>query len=197
MTPESYEDKLRRHSFESRLDPLRDAVRQALAAWHQEDELEKNDLSEDFWRAMGNLELVLRSVMRGGEEEVPEVEVTDDRTQDRSLVHVEAPESPLPARRSGAKNVSDPKYQAAFVDEARHSMGQPSKADAEACLGKFVVIEFNDDKPAVRGILTQIIDHPASGLYSPYLMLDDDKKFSFALNSIQSIRRVDDELAHH
>jgi hypothetical protein len=87
LTDESYEDRLRRHSFESRVDPLRDAVRHAVAMWHQEDDLEKNDLSEAFWQAMGQLEAMLISVKRGGEPYVPEVEVTPSQLR---LAHEDA-----------------------------------------------------------------------------------------------------------
>jgi hypothetical protein len=59
-----YERRLDEHSFVHRVDPLRDAVRRAVSAWHQEDSQEKNDLSEEFWSAMGDLEDVLESVKR-------------------------------------------------------------------------------------------------------------------------------------
>jgi len=101
---ENYHDKLRQHSYESRHDPLRDAVHHALALWDREDNLEKNDLSEEFWAAMGRLRSVYQSVRRGEPEEVPDVEVT----YDRSPVPVDVPERPLERRRSGAKNVSAP-----------------------------------------------------------------------------------------
>lgn len=198
---ESYTDRLRRHSSESRVDPLRDAVRRAVALWHQEDELEKNDLSENFWRAMGELEATLESVKRGGEEEVPEVEVTESAFRaahedagERSPLPVEAPEAPLAARRSAAKNVSAPEYQNAFISEARHSMGQPTREDAEALLGRYVVLTFNAEMRGgitqARGHLTSVIDHPASGGYSPYLILDDDKKLTYPLIAVQSIALV-------
>jgi hypothetical protein len=184
VTDKSYQDRLRAHSFESRVDPLRDAVRHALAVWHQEDDQEKNDLSEAFWRAMGELEAVLKSVKRGGEEDVPEVEVADDR----SPTHVEAPQTPVAARRSGAKNVSAPEYQNAFISEARASMGMPLEQEAEAMVGKYVILVFNIDKPPVRGTLTAVTTHP-SGAPS-YLILDDDDHSRYPLNSVQSIKEA-------
>jgi hypothetical protein len=192
---ESYQEKLRRHSYESRVDPLRDAVRHALAVWDREDDQEKNDLSDDFWRAMGQLDSVFRSVKRGGEEDVPEVEVTSSQFRaahedagERSPVHVEAAEMPVAARRSGAKNVSAPEYQTAFISEARASMGQPSVQDAEALLGYVVTLTFNVDKAPVHGMLTSIIQHPASA--PAYLVLDDNTALMYPLNSVQEIRRV-------
>lgn len=201
MTQESYEDKLRRHSYESRIDPLRDAARRLLAVWDAEDDLEKQDLSEELWRAVQGLRTALTSVRRGGEEDVPEVEVTESSFRaahedagERSPLPVESPEMPVAARRSAAKNVSAPEYQNAFISEARHSMGQPTKEDAEALLGRYVVLTFNAEMRGgitqARGHLTQVIDHPASGGYSPYLILDDDKKLTFALIAIQSIAVV-------
>jgi hypothetical protein len=204
---ESYQEKLRRHSSESRVDPLRDAVRRAVALWHQEDELEKNDLSENFWRAMGELEATLKSAKRGGEEDVPEVEVTESAFRaahedagERSPLPVESPQTPVAARRSGAKNVSAPEYQNAFISEARHSMGQPDVQDAEALLGYVVVLIFNAETPRqgstgpltqARGVLTRVMDHPSGGpTNSVYLMLDDDKDAVYPLNSVQEIRRV-------
>ena len=61
---EDYLKNLDKHSFAHRYDPLRDAVRHALAMWDQEDNLEKNDLSEDFWAAMGGLRRVLEATQR-------------------------------------------------------------------------------------------------------------------------------------
>lgn len=198
MTQEDYNEKLRRHSYESRLDPLRDAVRRALAVWHQEDEQEKNDLSEEFWRAMGDLEVTLVSVNRGGdktrnyEQDVPEVEVTD--THDRSSMHVEATQTPVAGRRSAAKNISAPEYQTAFVDEARHSMGQPSKADAEALVDQMVIIEFNDDTSPVQGLLQAVTGHPTQRTYLLVVKVVADPpppgSMFYPLNSVQSIRRA-------
>jgi polysaccharide pyruvyl transferase WcaK-like protein len=61
---DEYHQKLDEHSFVHRVDPLRDAARRAVSVWHQEDNQEKNDLSEEFWSAMGELETVLESVKR-------------------------------------------------------------------------------------------------------------------------------------
>jgi hypothetical protein len=180
MTQESYQDKLRRHSSESRYDPLRDAVRQVLSAWDADDDQEKNDLSESLWQAMGQLEAVFRGTRRGGEEDVPEVEVT----YDRSPLPVEVPETPPEGRRSGAKNLSAPEYQNAFISEARASMGMPSVQEAEALLGRSVTLVFNVDLPPVRGTLTTVT---TSG-NTAYLVLDDDQHLMYPLNSIQEIR---------
>ena len=190
---ENYHDKLRQHSYESRHDPLRDAVHHALALWDREDNLEKNDLSEEFWAAMGRLRSVYQSVRRGEPEEVPDVEVTYDEPQPTlagSLVHVEAPERPLERRRSGAKNVSAPEYQNAFISEARASMGQPSRQDAEALIGHVVKLTFNVDWSPVTGVLTHVKDQHGG---SPYLLLDDYRERAYPLNAIQ---RVEELLDH-
>jgi uncharacterized Zn finger protein (UPF0148 family) len=68
---ESYEEKLDRHSSESRYDPLRDAARRVIAQWDAEDNLERQDLSEDFFAAMSYLRHALMSVRRGGDEANP------------------------------------------------------------------------------------------------------------------------------
>jgi hypothetical protein len=117
------------------------------------------------------------------DDEVPEVEVTSSR----SLVHVAAPERPSERRRSGAKNVSDPHLQNAFISEARASMGQPSLEDCWALVDCFVEIDFNDDQPSVRGILT-LVTQPSHG--PAYVMLDNDTTLMYPLNSIQAIRKV-------
>jgi hypothetical protein len=101
-----------------------------------------------------------------------------------ALVTQEAPQ-----RRPEVKNIASPHLQAAFVDEARVAMGAPSKADAEACMGRYVEIVFNTDEPAVRGHLTRVIDHPSNG-GGVYVMLDEDKKMTYPLNAIQSIKVV-------
>jgi hypothetical protein len=119
---------------------------------------------------------------------VPEVEVT----YDRSLVHVEAPERPLEARRSGAKNLSDPLYQNAFISEARRSMGQPSVEDAQALLGETVTLIFNVDWRPATGKLTDVTTHPAGG--GPSLILDGYRERIYPLNAIQEIRRGPAEL---
>lgn len=61
---EDYLKKLDEHSYVRRYDPLRDAVSHALVTWDQEDNQEKNDLSEDFWAAMGGLREVLEARQR-------------------------------------------------------------------------------------------------------------------------------------
>lgn len=61
---DEYLKKLDEHSHVSRYDPLRDAVRHALAQWAREDEQQKNDLSVEFWSAMGELETVLEAMQR-------------------------------------------------------------------------------------------------------------------------------------
>jgi hypothetical protein len=133
------------------------------------------------------LRRVVEGFRQGSADDVPEVEVTDSRTQDRSLVRVDSPERPLEGRRSAAKNLSAPKYQAAFIEEARAVMGQPSVEMAQRLLGERVRLVFNVDKPSVEGVLTHVVSHPAG----PYLMLDDnDGKVRYPLNAIQAIQRV-------
>lgn len=61
----AYHKKLDEHSFAYRYDPLRDAARAVVSQWAQEDEQERNDLSEEFWVAVGNLGRVLESMKRG------------------------------------------------------------------------------------------------------------------------------------
>jgi hypothetical protein len=109
-----------------------------------------------------------------------------DLTENRSpaLVAAEAPQ-----RRPEVQNMASPHLQSAFIEGARQALGAPSKADAEACLGRYVEIIFNTDNPTVRGHLTKIIDHPAQGA-GVYVMLDEDKKLTYSLNSIQSIKAL-------
>lgn len=116
-------------------------------------------------------------------EEAPEVEVT----YDRSPLPVEVPETLLERRRSGAKNVSAPEYQNAFISEARASMGQPSRQDAEALLGYTVTLSFNVDWPPVTGVLTDVTGHPAG---APQLILDNYRERVYPLNAIQQIVKV-------
>jgi hypothetical protein len=118
-------------------------------------------------------------------DEVPEVEVT----YDRSPIHVVASERPPEARRSGAKNLSDPIYQNAFISEARASMGQPSIEDAKALLGQEVTLTFNVDWRPATGRLTDVVDHPATG-GAPYLILDDYRERAYPLNAIQNIEVI-------
>lgn len=182
-THDEYLKKLDQHSSAHRLDPLRDAVWAFLVAWDRENDQEKQDLSVGLWRTVGALRDVYESVERGAPEEVPEVEVTTD-TQTRSPVHVEAPERPVERRRSGAKNVSDPKYQQAFIEESRAVMGQPSLQEAESFLNEVVVLTFNVDWKPVTGVLTDIIEHNGP----TYLVLNDYRERGYPLNSIQSIK---------
>jgi hypothetical protein len=62
---ESYADRLRRSSSESRYDPLRDAVRRVLVAWYALSERERKHLTISMNESMGNLEAMLISVQRG------------------------------------------------------------------------------------------------------------------------------------
>lgn len=118
-------------------------------------------------------------------ERIPEVEVTASA---RSLMHVEAAERHPAARRSAAKNVSAPHLQNAFIDEARHSMGQPTLDDAQALIGRKVKLVFNAERPSgmtgATGMLTDVVQ-PAVG--PAYVMLDNDTNLMFPLNSLQSI----------
>lgn len=113
----------------------------------------------------------------------PEVEVTSSR----SSVHVAVPETPVAARRSGAKNVSDPHLQTAFISEARRSMGQPSLEDAWALVDKRVTLVFNVDKAPVTGVLTNVTQ-PSAG--PGYVMLDNETNLMYPLNSIQQIKEA-------
>jgi hypothetical protein len=144
------------------------------------------DNDPQFWQEVNTSPYLQAAVTALGQhlERVPEVEVTADV---RSLMHVEAAERPPAARRSAAKNVSSPHLQNAFIDEARHSMGQPSLEDCHRLLDAFVEIDFNDDKPSVRGVVT-LVTQPSVG--PAYVMLDNDTKLMYPLNSIQAIRRM-------
>ena len=186
---DSYQEDLRRHSYEKRYDPLRDAARRVVALWYQEDghNLAFNDLSGTFWTAMAELEMTLKAVMRGGEpvdtdDDVPEVEVTSDRSHNL----VVPPQSPPAARRSGAKNISDPHLQEAFISEARTSMGQPTEEDCRELLDRTVTLTLNASVAPVTGVLTRVIHHPSSGVV--YLVLDDNGDEMYTLNSVQAIK---------
>ena len=120
------------------------------------------------------------------QDDVPEVEVTTDKPVPIS----EVPVSPM-QRRSGAKNVSSPHLQAAFIDEARHAMGQPTVEDAQALVGKQIKIVFNVDWTPATGELTEVVTHPSAGS-GPYLILDGYRERIYPLNSIQSIDVVDE-----
>jgi uncharacterized NAD(P)/FAD-binding protein YdhS len=60
---DAYNQKLDEHSFVARLDPLRDVVRRVLTQW-QEEGVEREQLSDEFWSTMHELESVLGSVKR-------------------------------------------------------------------------------------------------------------------------------------
>jgi len=184
---DEYESKLDAASSESRYDPLRDAAHEVVMAWEAEDNLEKNDLSERIWRAIGALASALVTVKRG-EPNVPDVEVTYDEPQPTlagSLMPVDALERHPAARRSGAKNISDRKYQDAFISEARSSMGQPTRGQAEALVGERVTLVFNVDWHDATGVLSDIKETAGA----TYLILDGYRERLYPLNSIQEIRR--------
>jgi uncharacterized protein (DUF1778 family) len=116
-------------------------------------------------------------------ERAPEVEVTSTHVTHADVM--EALGKPLERRRSGAKNVSDPHLQNAFISEARHSMGQPSLEIASALVGQEVTLTFNVDWEPVTGILSTVMQ-PSHG--PAYVMLDNDTKPMYPLNSIQEIK---------
>jgi hypothetical protein len=118
------------------------------------------------------------------EQDVPEVEVTTDKPVPISVVG-----DTTPVRRSGARNVSSPHLQAAFIDEARHAMGAPTVNDAQALVGQEVRLVFNVDWVAATGKLTNVVNHPSAGS-GPFLILDDYRERIYPLNSIQSIEVV-------
>jgi hypothetical protein len=111
-------------------------------------------------------------------------------TTDKPVPISEVPVVPM-QRRSGAKNVSSPHLQAAFIDEARHAMGQPTVEDAQALVGKQIKIVFNVDWTPATGELTEVVTHPSAGS-GPYLILDGYRERIYPLNSIQSIDVVDE-----
>jgi hypothetical protein len=115
------------------------------------------------------------------DDEVPDVEVTTDKPV--TIPHLTV------VRRSGARNVSDAKLQAAFIDEARHAMGQPGLKDVEELLGQRVLLVFNVDWPAVEGVLTDVVTHPSAG--TPNLILDGYRERVYPLNAIQRIEVLD------
>jgi hypothetical protein len=136
---------------------------------------------KEFRNAMMNMERILDEV------EVPEVEVTESALRNAyEDAGVTSAAIPLVVRRSGAKNVSAPEYQTAFISEARHVMGQPSEQEAEALVGKLVTLIFNVDKAPVQGKLTAVTTHPAGA--PSYLVLNDDHNLLYPLNSVQEIQ---------
>jgi hypothetical protein len=115
------------------------------------------------------------------EDDDDEVEVTTD------MEPVPEPVAPTPIRRSGAKNLSSSHLQSAFIDEARHAMGQPSKDEVGSRIGMRVTVIFNDDHPPVTGVLMMVKHHPSAP--SEITIRDDDGgSQSYPLNSIQEIR---------
>jgi hypothetical protein len=117
-------------------------------------------------------------------EEVSYVEVTHDL----SLV---PSETPLTARRSGARNVAPPHLQTEFISAARLSMGQPEQDDVTPLIGRNVVLVFNDDHPQVQGVLTRVVNHPSGGPGGPiYLILDEERNRMYPLNAVQEIREA-------
>ena len=99
-----------------------------------------------------------------------------------------------PVRRSGASNLAPAHLQDEFIGAARAAMGQPDAYDITKFLHKFVKLTFNGgDREPVAGVLLWLIDHPATGHKSTYLVLDHggDDAERYALNSIQSIEEVD------
>jgi hypothetical protein len=119
------------------------------------------------------------------EEDAPEVEVTDTRSQAVPVGSMvpEVQERPPAVRRSGAKNVSAPEYQTAFISEARRHMGQPLKEDALALLGQRVELIFNVNWLPAKGVLTMVCDEDP-----PYLLLDNYHERRYPLYAIQEIR---------
>lgn len=101
----------------------------------------------------------------------PEVEVTQSELQ-------------LPSRRSGARNVSAPHLQSAFIDEARGAMGAPTLTDVQAMVGQTVRLVFNVDWFPVTGTLTDVVTHPSA---LPNLILDNYRERTYPLGAIQSI----------
>lgn len=203
---DAYQEKLDRHSHARRIDPLRDAAHRAVMAWMAEDSLEKNDLSEQFWDAMADLAAVLVERKRG-EPYVPEVEVTESSlrnaygdvgqpvpTSQGSSSLVAASENPLNRRRSPAKNRSEPRYQKAFIEEARANMGHPSREQVEALIGHYVKLTFNVDWQPAKGVLTHVKDQHGG---SPYLLLDDYRERAYPLYTIERIEELPHQPGDH
>jgi hypothetical protein len=145
----------------------------------------KLDTDAEFWRQTHTNPYLQAAVTALGHvlirEEVPDVEVTSRGSSEL----VSALESPVERRRSGAKNVSSQHLQNAFIDEARHSMGQPSLEMAQALIGQRVTLTFNVDREPITGYLTNVTQ-PSHG--PAYVMLDNDTKLMYPLNSIQEIK---------
>jgi len=97
---------------------------------------------------------------------------------------------PITAQPVRATNMAPPHLQAEFVNAARAAMGQPDLGEVSLYLGQLVKLTFNGDREPVTGVLTRIVSHP-SRIDAPYLILDDDNKVHYSLNSIQSIELVD------
>jgi phospholipase C len=152
---------------------LFEAAKAVVAAW--DDEVDPFD----FKKAMDELRA---AIGKAPPEDVPEVEVS-------TALQTTTPQTPVsPVRRSGAKNVSSPHLQSAFINEARASMGQPTVAEVRAMLNYEITMIFNVDLPPRSGFLTDVIEHPSSG--PAYLVLDHEDTVLYPLNSIQTIERV-------
>ena len=199
---DEYESRLDAASSAHRHDPLRDAAHEVVVAWEAEDNQEKNDLSDRIWSAISRLAGVLVNQKRG-DIPVPEVEVTESSlrnaygdvgsTYERSSLPVVSPERPPEGRRSGAKNVSDQRYQTAFISEARASMGQPSYEDALSLLGQYVKLTFNVDWRPAKGVLTDVVENAGK----THLLLDNYRERVYPLNAIQSIEVLPHEPGDH
>lgn len=167
---------------------LQVAVRNFLRVWDKEIggrlRLEHDVASHDLRSSVDWIRAALVSETAVQDAEV-EVDYADD-FEDPFYAGVEVFNKAR--RRSGAKNISEPKYQQAFANEARAAMGQPNKERAESLLGRRVRLLFNVDWPAVEGELTDVNDEGSSS--SIYLILD--RKRNFPLNAVQDIQDLSD-----
>lgn len=134
--------------------------------------------------------LICDNILREFERRLSEEEEEEDKDKDEvevtSDLEIAVSQGLQQMRRSGAKNVSSPHLQNAFIDEARFAMGQPSQSTVSALVTKRVRLVFNVDKAPVTGTLTAVVNHPTS----TYLVLDDDQNLMYPLNSIQSIEEA-------
>jgi hypothetical protein len=91
--------------------------------------------------------------------------------------------------RHPATNLAPPGLQAEFIDSARAAMGQPNEQEVLTYVGQLVTLVFNDDRPAVTGMLTRVFaHHPSFSLDVTYLVIDSDEDHMIPLNSVQSIQ---------